>query len=319
MKISIVKTSLLALGFAVSTVAQAAWPKKPIRVIVPFSAGVGGDVMMRLITEDLGHRLGQPVVVENREGAAGNIGTTVAANSAPDGYTFLVSQTSNFVINQHLFRSFKVDPLTAFEPVVHMGNTPAVLLTNADIPPNDLQAFTDYAKAHKGKLNYGSPGVGTPPHLTLMALNQTRDLGMISVTYRGSSPVLLALVSGELTAGFALYGQALQFIKAGKIRPLAVQGTKRLRMLPDTPSFAEFGMTGVGTEPWWAMVAPKGTPTAIMEKMNEAVRAALSSPKVRQQLEDAGIDPVASTREEAVEKFRSEANTWAKIIRNLNV
>jgi len=316
---SLLKFVAAVVPLCLSFAAAAEWPEKPIRVIVPYTAGVGGDIMMRFISDDLAKRLGQPIVVDNREGAGGNVGVMLAAKSPADGYTFLVGQTSNFVINHLLYKSFNVEPPKAFVPVIHMGNTPSVLLTNLNVPANDVKAFLAAAKAQKGKLNFGSPGVGTPVHLTLAALNSKFDLGMASISYRGATQVLTGVVSGELNLGFALQGQAQTFIDTGRVRPLAVLGSSRLPALPNTPTFDEAGLENVGGETWWAMVAPVGTPTAIVDRMNAAVRQALTAPDVRKRLEDMGVFPIASTREEITQKFGREAAHWARTVKDLNI
>jgi tripartite-type tricarboxylate transporter receptor subunit TctC len=308
---------LAVLGASVG--ARAEWPQRPIRVVVPYSAGVGGDLIMRLISEDIGRRLGQPVLVENKEGAGGNLGTAAVAKAAPDGYTFLVAQTSNFVVNHLLYRTFAIDPLNAFAPVILIGNTPAVLVTSANISPNDFRAFASYAKAHQGKVNFGTAGIGTVGQLTLEALNRSQHLGMTSVNYRGAGQVLSSVVSGELDVGFALPGLAAQYIQAGKIRPVAVLTGNRLPSLPDTPSFRELGLDNVGGETWWALVAPAGTPEKVQDSMNAAVREALQAPAVRRQLDGLGIVFAASSRPEAVQKFAREAAHWAQTIRELGV
>jgi tripartite-type tricarboxylate transporter receptor subunit TctC len=273
--------------------------------------------LVRTISDDLYKALDQPVVIENRDGAGGNIGTMIAAGAAPDGYTFLVAPTPSLVINQHLFRSFKIDPLKAFVPVIYMAYTPSVLWTNGNVPANDFKAFIAHARAQKGRLNFGSPGVGSPPHLTLAALNEAQQLNMVSVTYRGSAPVFAGLLSGELDLGFARYGDGAPYMKTGKLRPLAVMGEKRLRMLPDTPTFAEVGMGDVGRATFWALVAPRGVPEPILERMNAAFRAALATPKA-QQLADTGIVPVGGTRQDAAEKINQEAVLWPQLLKRLN-
>lgn len=299
--------------------AKANWPERPIRVIVPYATGASGDIVIRLISEELGKRLGQPVIVENRDGAAGNVGTLAAARAAADGYTFLVAPSSNFVINPLIYTSFKLDPLKAFTPVIHMCNTPTLLVTSVKVAPNDLNAFIAYAKANKGKVFFGDPGVGSPVHLALEALNRSQDLGMTSVSYRGSAPVLTDVVSGQIQLALAIPGSAQPHIQSGRIRPVAALASKRLASMPDTPTFADAGLKEIRGETWWAMAAPVGTPEPVLERMNSEVRNALSAPNMRKRLEEVGIVPMAGTRRELADLLSAEAPYWARVVKELAI
>jgi tripartite-type tricarboxylate transporter receptor subunit TctC len=311
---------LLALASCVSGAwAQPHWPDKLIQVVVPFTAGVGGDLIMRTISNDLAERVGEPIIIDNRDGAAGNVVTMVASRSAPDGYTFLVAQTSNFVVNHLLYHSFTIDPIKAFTPVMHLGTTPSVLLTNLNVPANDMKAFIAAVKAQKGKINFGNPGVGTPVHVTLEAMNRSVYLGMTSVSYRGATQVVTGLLSGELQVGFALEGPAKEYIESGKLKPVAILSSKRSPTLPHTPTFAELGMGKLGGNTWWVMVAPTGTPAPILDRMNTALKGSMASAEVRAKLLELGILPVASTRQEAANFMKGGAEHWTRSIRELNI
>lgn len=315
----LVKATLLTLALVAATSVRAEWPERPIHIVVPFAPGVSGDIIVRLVSDGLAKRLGQPIVVDNREGAAGNIGTMAVARAAPDGYTLLVASTANFVINQHLYRSFSIDPLTAFAPIIQLADVPSLLVTSLSLPANDFQSFVAYARGHKGQINFGTPGIGTPGHLTIEALNRSLGLGVTSLPYKGASQVLTAVVSGELDVGFALPGVAAQYIQNGKLRPLAVLGQERIALLPDTPSLGELGFGNAGGVAWWAMVAPAGTPEPITQRMNAAMREAMSAPAARKRLEELGIVPAAGTREELATKLTRDAAIWSRVIKELGI
>jgi len=200
-----------------------------------------------------------------------------------------------------------------------MANVPAVLITSADVPANDFRAFSAYARSRKGKINFGTTGIGTPGHLTLESLNRSLDLEMTSVTYKGAQQVLTAVISGELHVGFALPGLAVQYMKVGKVRPLAVLGQSRIALLPDTPSFQELGLSDFAAVNWWGMVAPLGTPQAILDRLNEAMQRVLGAPEVLKRMEGLGIELVISSREEFAAKLARDGPIWARMIEELGM
>ena len=238
---------LLALLVALGCVrpAWAEWPERPIRIVVPYAAGAMGDVLIRLLSEELRSRLGQPVVVENRPGAGGNIGATAVAQAAPDGYTLLVGATNNFVINQSLYRQMAFDPLKAFEPITIMADVPSVIFISGDVPAKSFSEFVAYAKENPGKLNYGSPGTGTTPHLSAELINRARGLGMTHVSYSGAPPAITALLANQVQFYLGGAGLGAQHVRAGKLRALAVASSSRLVSMPDTPTFDEAGSGAV--------------------------------------------------------------------------
>lgn len=299
--------------------AWADWPERPIRIVVPYSPGAMGDVLSRLISEELRKRLGQTVIVENRPGAGGNIGASAVAQAAPDGYTLLVGATNNFVINQFLYPRMAFDPLKAFEPITIMAEVPSVIFVNADVPAKVFAEFALYAKAHPGKVNYGSPGIGTTPHLSAELINKSHGLAMTHVGYKGSAPAITALISNEVQFYLGGAGLGAQHIKSGKLRALAVSSAERLELLPDTPTFDEAGLRGVTARNWWGAAAPAGTPKVVLDRLNAAFRAALSAPAVRRQLAGLGVLGVANSREQMAKQLAQEADQWSKAIKELGV
>lgn len=308
---------LLVTTMALGGVAQAEWPDKPIRVIVPHSAGAGGDVLIRLVSDDLGRRLGQPVIVINRDGAGGNIGAQVAATAPPDGYTLLVASTGQFVINQHLYRSYTIDPLKAFVPIIHIADAPGMLFASTSLPAKDLRGLAAQARELNGKLNYGSPGLGTTPHMALELLNRSLGLGMTHVPYRGSPQVMQGLMAGEIQLGYGLPAAGLPFVQQGKLRAVGVTGDKRMASIPETPTFKELGLDHIGGVTWWTMVAPAGTPEPILDRVNAAMRLTFASPELRKRLDEMGFIPVAGTRQEMKDLLAREAPHWARVIKEL--
>ena len=318
MKINISKLAVL-WSIVASASAFAAWPEKPIRVIVPFSAGGPPDIVLRLLQDDVAAQLGQPIVIDNREGAAGNIGVSYAAQEPADGYTLLLASSGNFTVNQHLYRSFKIDPLKAFVPIVQLYEVPAVLVASTKVPATDFASFVAHAKQQKGSINFGSPGYGTTPHISLESLNRTLDMGMVGVTYRGAPPVLQALVGGDIQLSFAVAGGALQFIQTGKIRPLAVASNRRIALLPETPTLRELGWPNLANPTYWPLVAPTGTPDAILDRINAAMVKALSNRESRKKMEDMGITPGGSTRQEAADLLARESQFWLRVLKEQDV
>lgn len=298
--------------------AAAQWPERPVRVVVPYAAGAMGDVISRLLTEELRQRLGQPVIVDNRTGAGGNIGTAAVANAEPDGYTVLVGATNNFVINQFLYSAMGFDPLERLAPVTTLVDVPSVIFLSAPMPAR-FDEFVKYARAHKGKLNYGSPGAGTTPHLSAELISRTRGLGMTHIPFKGSAPGITALLANEVQFYMGGAGLGAQHVKAGKLHAVAAAAPKRLDALPDTPTFAEVGLSDIKASNWWGVAVPKGTPAPIVRRLHEAFIAALATPAARERFEKLGVVVVGGSPEETARRWREEADYWGKAVKEMGV
>lgn len=318
MKSSIASCAAL-LSLALSAGPAWAWPDHPVKLVVPYVPGAMGDTVGRLLADDLKSRLGQAVIVENRPGAGGNIGAGQVAQSAGEGHTFLVAATNNLVINQFVYDDLRFDPLKAFEPVSILVDVPAVIFLNAKVPATTFQEFVAYGQANKGKLNYGSPGSGTTTHLLAEVLNRRYGLGMTHVSYKGSAQALTALLANDVQLFIVGAGVGAPHVQAGKIRPVAVAAATRMPMFPATPTFAEAGIGDAGASNWWAIAAPAGTPPAVVSKMSDALRSALTQPGIRGRLEQLGAVPVGSTPDAMRQQLGREAAFWSKTVRELGV
>jgi tripartite-type tricarboxylate transporter receptor subunit TctC len=313
---------LRALAIAVTLFplgALADWPDKPVRLVVPYGAGAMGDVVSRLLAEELRPKLGQPVLVDNRPGAGGNIGSAAVARAEPDGYTVLVGATNNFVINQYLYKGMGFDPAQALEPVTILVDVPSVIFIPAILPAKSFDEFVRYARANKGELNFGSPGAGTTPHLSAALINKTRDLGMTHVPYKGSAAGIQALLANQVQFYMGGAGLGAEHVKAGRLRALAISGNQRSAALPDTPTFQEAGLGDINASNYWAVAVPKGTSPQIVHKLYEAFAASLLAPQSKARFAKLGITPVGTTPAETARRFREEAAFWAKAVREMNV
>ena len=294
--------------------AQAMYPTRPIRVIVPFAAGGVGDTVIRVLAPTIEKKLGQKLVIESKPGAAGNIGALEVARTAADGYTLLVATASNFVINQFLMK-MSFDPLTALPPIAKVADIPLIFCSNPLVPVGDLPGFVQYARAHRGELNYGSPGNGSNNHLLVEKLKQLTGIELTHVPYRGAPQGAMATLTNEVQLypmGFAVVGSHLQ---AGKLTALAVTTSERLPMLPEVPTVVEAGFPGLVSSNWWAIAAPKGTPELILRLLNDAIVEAVGSPAVAQQYARLGVRATTQTREQFIASLRPEADEWAEVIR----
>jgi tripartite-type tricarboxylate transporter receptor subunit TctC len=319
MRISIVIANALLATQIVATPVRAEWPERPVRLVVPYTAGSMGDVVARLVTENLQAVLGQPFVIENRTGAGGNIGARSVEQSPPDGYTLLLGATNNFVINQFLYKDLGFDPAKRFEPVTVVVDVPSVLFINSGTPARTFREFVTYAQANRGKLNYGSPGIGTTPHLSAEEINRRFDLSMTHVPYRGASQVITALIAGEVQFYLAGAGVGAEHVKQGRLRALAVSNPRRLEVLPDTPTFVEAGIAGVNATNWWGLVAPVGTPQSVVNRLRESVCGALADSKIKASLVQLGDVPVCNSPPEMARQIADEAAYWQRTLPGLNV
>lgn len=312
-------SGFLVVVSAFSTRAHADWPERPVRIIVPYTAGSMGDTVTRLLTESLQSQLGQPFIVDNRPGAGGNIGSRAVAQSSPDGYTLLVAATNNLVINQFLYKDLDFDPLKSFDFITVLADVPSVIFINGKVSASSFVQFVKYAKANRGKLNYGSPGIGTTPHLSAEAINKKFDLGMTHVPYRGAAPALEALLAGDVQLYLAGAGVGETQVKQGRLKALAVSNAQRLEVAPQIPTFAEVGLQDIHASNWWAMVAPAGTPQPVLTRLHDALCTALSSSFVKDSLIHLGDVPVCNSSAEMEQQIKTETVYWQKALKQLNI
>jgi len=308
----------LAFGigaFATPAQAQDKWPSRPITWVVPFAAGGSTDIVARTIGQEISRALGQPVVVENRPGAAGAVGAGYVARAKPDGYTLFGGTISTHAINASLYKNLPYDPVKDFEPVSLIGYVPNVLMVNAALPVNNVQELIAYAKQHNG-LSFASSGAGTSTHLAGELFADLIHVPMTHVPYKGSPQAVQDVAAGlvpflfdQLTAGDAM-------IKAGKLRPLAVTSPKRSALLPKVPTMAEAGVSGFEMVSWQALYAPRGTPKDVVQRLNAEVVRALKQPAVQQRLtQQLGMEVVGSTPAELTALMDREILRWAALVR----
>lgn len=313
--------ALLALGTLLAPVASHSqeWPDRPIKIVVAYPAGSTGDNVIRLMTDALSARLGQAVVVENRAGAGGNIAAAAVARSRPDGYTLLLGAASNYAANQFLYKDMGFDPVRDFEPVTALVDVPAVVFINTSGPATTFQDFVARARAAKGTMGYGSPGIGTPPHLAAELINQATEMGLQHVPYRGSPFTVAALLANEVQMILAGAGVGAQHVKAGKLRAIAVGASARVPEFPQVPTLKELGLGQVKASTWWGVAAPKGTPAAAITKLRGAFAAALAEPKILESLQTLGTVPLTGAAADMAALVREDAPYWEAAIKKMGV
>ena len=306
----------LSQGHSVSHAQERAWPAKPIRLIVPGGAGGVVDIRARWLAERLAQRLDQRVYVDNLPGAGGNLGTAQAAHAAPDGYTLAMVHQGTMTINPHLYGRPGYDPLKDFAPIARIGVGPLLLAVNSALPVTSVAQLVALAKEKPGQLTFGSPGIGTPPHMAGELFKQAAGIDLVNVPYRGSAPLLVALLAGEVDAAFEYPPTIKPHINAGTFRVLGIASPARSRLFPDVPTLAEQGypVTAGGTI---ILAAPAGLPPAIADRLNAEVNKVLAQPDVRQRIMDIGYEPVGGTREEAASWIRSELAKWKRLARDI--
>jgi tripartite-type tricarboxylate transporter receptor subunit TctC len=289
------------------------WPTRPIRLVIPYAAGGAGDATFRQVAPMVEKRIGQPFVIENKPGAGGNIGAAEVARAAPDGYTLLLGATNNFVTNQFLYK-MSFDPLKSFAPITVMSNAPTVVTVHPSLPVKTLKELAEYAKANPGKLNYSSPGIGTPAHLAAEYFSSLADIKMVHVPYRGGAPAAMALASNDVQVFFTPFTLIAGLVQKDAVRMLAVAAPARMPFTPDIPTTAEAGFPDLLTGNWWGFVAPAGTDQKIVARLNEEFRTALKDAEVQQHYGQLGMIAVGNTPADFGEMLKSEAARWKKVI-----
>ena len=308
---------VLACALSFATHAQE-WPAKPVRIIVPFPAGGSADLMPRAVAEKLAQKWGQPVLVDNRPGAAGNIGADAVFRADADGYTLLSSPPPPLVINKLLYPRLSFDP-DEFVPITVIGAIPNVLLVNPQVPANSVAELIAYAKANPGKLNYASQGSGATSHLTTeLFKSMAGGLEITHIPYKGTAPALTDLLAGQVDMMFDNLGVSLPHARAGKLRALAVASKRRFPGLPDVPALAET-LPGFESVAWFGIVAPPKTSPAIAEKVAVGVQEALKLPDVRKRLADLSAEPLGYGPAETAAFMREETERWGAVIRTAHV
>ncbi len=314
------RIAYLAALCVVSGVAQAAdtYPSRPIRMIVAYPPGGGTDQVGRVMADQLSQTLGQNVVVDNRGGATGNIGTELAARAVPDGYTLLMGNVAPNAVNVSLFKKLGFDPVKDFAPVSLVAVTPNILVTNPSIPVKTVKELIAYAKAKPGALNFPSAGVGSSSHLAGEMLKSMTGISMVHIPFKGGGPALVAVIAGEVQIMFATMPAAMPHVKSGKVKPVAVTTAKRSQAMPDLPTIAESGVKGYEASTWYGLLAPARTPQAIVTRLHGDTVKILAGP-TRQRLEVQGFEPEGGTPAEFTAYIKSEIIKWAKVIKDAGI
>lgn len=307
------------IGTSAAFAAEPDYPTKPVSIIVAYAPGGQGDVFARLVGEKLSTIYKQPVVVDNKPGVSGTVGTRVAAKAKNDGYTLLLGQTGEIAVNRLLIKDMGYDPLKELVPVVMIGNAPLVMLAPADAPYNTVNEFIQMARAKPGDFSYGSVGAGTPGHLSAVALGLGAKLNMVHVPYKGVGPLLSDLMAGRLQAFFSSASAAMPQIKGGKLKALGVTTPKRMTSLPDVPTIAESGLPGFSYTLWGGLFAPAGTPATVIDSLNREVNTLLAQPDIRARLEADNVAVPKNTPAEFADYVKSESVKFEKLIKDANV
>jgi tripartite-type tricarboxylate transporter receptor subunit TctC len=305
-----------ALALATSGLASAqGYPAKPIHFIVPYPAGGPLDTVARLLGQKVSESVRQPVIVENKPGAGGNIGADQVAKSAPDGYTILMGAVATHAINPTLYANIPYDPVKDFAPVTQVASTPNVLVVNPSLPVSNVKEFIAYAKAHPGALNFGSGSTGSAGHLAGELFKAMAGVQMVHVPYKGAGPAMQDLIGGQIQLMFDNLASSLGQIRAGKVKALAVTTARRSALAPDLPTIAESGLPGFDISTWFGVFAPGGTPPEVVQRLHDEFVKALSDPGVRESMLRLGAEPVGNTPGEFAAYIQSEARKYAGVIK----
>ncbi|MGE4337883.1 MAG: Bug family tripartite tricarboxylate transporter substrate binding protein [Pigmentiphaga sp.] len=314
-----VRTISAALGlissFFVASTAVAAYPEKPVRLLIPFTAGGPTDHLARMVGQRLGEVLGQPVIADNRPGANSIVAIQTLMQAQPDGYTLFFAGLGPLVLTPALYKTLPYDAERDLVPVGPSASMPLVMLVNPDLPVENLDEFIAYAKERPGELNYGSPGVGNPLHLSVEMFTSGADIDMHHIPFNGTAPALTSLIGGEIHTVFDVIQSALPFIESGRLRPLAVTTPERNGALPDVPTFDESGFPGYSAGSWYVVAAPAGTPEDVQQVLNDALRKVVAEPGFASSVEKLGLIPHPPMDFEQMDTFiEGEKKRWGEII-----
>jgi tripartite-type tricarboxylate transporter receptor subunit TctC len=303
-----------ALGLAtLSAAAQDAWPARPVKIVVPYAAGGPADLLARMVGEKLGPRLGQPVVIDNKPGAGGHVGGEQVARSTPDGYTLVLATIAHNGASK-LYKNLRYDPTTELVPVILLAESPSVLLVNPSLPVRNVNELLALARAKPGALSYGSAGNGSAMHMAAELLRYMAKVDYQHVPYRGGAPAMADLLGGQVQFLFDSVGTAHQYLQAGKVRALAVTSTVRSPSLPDVPTMAEAGVPGYASVPWYTISAPRGTPPAVVDRLNAEINAVLKLPELAQRWDALGVLPLGGSVADAQRRNKTETEKWSAVI-----
>ena len=299
--------------------ADAEYPVRPLRQIVPFPPGGGVDIVTRIVGAKWSEVLGQQILVENRAGAGGNLGADIAAKAVPDGYTLFTCSVASHGVSPALYKALPYDHVKDFAPVSLIGKTPNVLVVHPAVPVRSVREFVDYVKANPGKYNYGSPGYGTSPQMTMELFKLTTGINIVHVPYKGGAPALADVMGGQITGMFGNLPEQLAAIKSGKTRALAVSTLKRSPQLPDVPTVAESGFPDFEVTVWYGVCAQAGVPKPILAKLNATLVKTLNTPEMKARLAESTIDASPTTPGEFADFIAAETVKWARVVKDAGI
>ena len=292
------------------------YPIKPIRLLSPYAAGGGSDSLARVIAQKLNESWGQPVIVDNRPSSGGTLGAELVAKAAPDGYTLFVTPSAVITINPHLYAKLRYDPFKEFTPVIAATNSPFYMVVHPKVPANNVKEFIAYAKANPGKLNYGSSGNGSSAHLAGVLFGGLANVDLVHIPYKGAAPATVDLLAGHVQFRFSSVVPAVPHVRTGRLRGLGMSSAKRYTPMPDVPTIAEAGLPGYAVEAFYVVMAPAGTPRAIVEKLNAEITRRFKEPEVSARMAADGAEVIAASVADTAKMLRDDYNRWAKPVKD---
>ena len=320
MKTTIRWFAAAVLSVAAVGAAQAqSYPNKPVRLIVPYPAGGTTDIIARVAAQQLSERLKQPFVVENKAGANGAIGSVEVARAPADGYTLLMGTASTHGINSAVYKSLPYDAVKDFAPVTIVASTPNIIAVHPSVPAKNLQELLALAKAQPGKLNYGSTSLGGSPHMSAELLKMMAGVDMVHVPYKGAAPMLTDLMGGQVQVGFDNLPSTINFVRSGKVRAIAVTTPQRWPGAPEIPTVAESGLPGYEVSGWFGLLAPAGTPPAVLATIQQALAEAVKQPDINKQMLELGAQPVANTPDAFAKLVQADVAKWRDVVKTTGV